>query len=434
MSRILVSFSSHILVDGEYKIAVFYEGLINALARCGNETLILNSAQFLTASWNGDNELKPHILADRLLEEVKAFQPELIIAFNHSIPRLVLEHTGCPVAVWDADSIHYYNDRPYLLAQRERYTFLCFSQAGVANAQRFGAQPSRTHHIQAATDVQAEAIPQDKNISFIGTRFAVADGIVRMLKEQGAAKLLPLAREMNTNFYADQAAIIANHGAQWVYDYTDATALAGLNSVHDRITILNNVVHLGLTLYGTADWYDLATTLPWLAMCYDPQKIYSQAHNQQIYNSSKLCLNISHGQAQDGFPWRVMDIMASNGCLVSDRKSGLDAFTRGYVEIPSYDSPREVADLCARLLKDEPRRRAIVEASQRCIAEKGRWEHRIAELAEIFNLPLVTLNSANPPRYLIPEHAEPAAPAAPAVRRRIRHIPRSLLRRIRARL
>ena len=111
--------------------------------------------------------------------------------------------------------------------------------------------------------------------------------------------------------------------------------------------------------------------------------------NQDIYNASRVCLSVAHAQAQDGFPWRIMDIMASNGCLLSDRKAGLSAFTKGYVDLPMYDTPVEAKELAQRLLKDEVWRRELVEGSQRCIAEKGLWKHRFRDMQDQLGVPLL---------------------------------------------
>jgi Glycosyl transferases group 1 len=119
-----------------------------------------------------------------------------------------------------------------------------------------------------------------------------------------------------------------------------------------------------------------------VAASFRPDKIYSLQHNQDIYNSSKICLSVSHAQAIEGFPWRIMDILASNGCLLTDRKKGIADFTKGFVDIPTFDSPIEARDLAAKLLKDEKWRRDIVLGSQACIAAKGRWHHRYAAIEE----------------------------------------------------
>jgi len=388
MARILVSGPSSVFVGSEFQFAVFYEGFIKSLLKCGNDVRAINSSNFLNKSWHGYNATSWMVDDRKLVNDIRDFDPELIIAFNHSIPQVILNNTDCKIAVWDADSIQFYNDKQYIKDNIARYIFLCFSVAGLENARQFGAGADQTHLLLAGTGIEAQDVPQDKNISFIGTRFRVPDAFISLLRKEGSARVLPVLDELRQQYYTDHHEILRRHKAEHFEDYVDAATLASLYSTQKRNSLLNDLQELGLTIYGTLDWYDVGGTLPWLAMSYNAKQVYSLKHNQDIYNSSKICVNISHSHAVDGFPWRVMDIMASNGCLVSDKKSGLSEFTKDYVDIPMYESRQEAFDLCQRLLRDDIWRREVVAGSQRCIAEKGRWESRFKELSAITNLAL----------------------------------------------
>jgi hypothetical protein len=386
MAKILVSGPCAIFDKGEFQFAVFYDGFIKALLRCGNDVKAINSSAFLKKPWNGENHLSSFIDADRLTEEVKNFAPDLIIAFNHSIPREALDNTNCPVIVWDADSLQFYNDKEYLRENMDRYFFFCFSKAGVQNALTFGAPEEKVHLVYAGTAIEAEDIPQDKNISFIGTNFTVPYEFVKMLRDKGSSSVKPIAEELAKNYYADQDEIIRKYGADWVNDYMDVPTLASIKSTQVRNSLLNDLHPLGLTIYGPPGWHDVGTQLPWLAMCYNDTRVYSLKHNQDIYNSSKLCINVSHAHTVDGFPWRVMDIMASKGCLVSDYKPGLAELTKGYVDLPMYEDRREAYELCKKLLKDDVWRKDIVAGSQACMKDHGSWTDRIAEVGRIIGI------------------------------------------------
>ena len=75
------------------------------------------------------------------------------------------------------------------------------------------------------------------------------------------------------------------------------------------------------------------------------------------------------------------------------RVSRLSEFTKGYVNIPMYNDAFEARDLCKKILNDEVYRKEIVEGSQKCIEEKGRWYHRFKEIEEVINVKLT-----NPPK------------------------------------
>ncbi len=390
MAKLLISFPAHIYDKGQYRLVVFYEGLLKALKENGNELFIINSAEYLARFWDGDNILKNEISKNKLISDVIDFDPELIIAFNHSIPSVVLENTTCRVAVWDADSIEFYNDKNYIKKHMDRYYFLAFSKAGVQNAINFGAKKDRVHQVHAATEVQAETIPVNTNISFIGSGFIASYEFILELYKKTPAKLKPLVEELNQNFYSDHMAIIRKHNCDGIEKKIPPKALASLSAVQNRISILNTLEPLGLSLYGNADWYNVGQYLPWLAMSYIPQKVYSLEHNQDIYNSSKIALNISHSQATTGFPWRIFDIMASNACLASDHKSELEELTKNYIDIPFYDNPVDAYNVCKKILSDEVWRSEIVLGSQLFIKENGRWVHRFKELSEIFGLDFIS--------------------------------------------
>lgn len=386
MARIFISAPAGILEQDEYKFAVFYEGFIKSLISRGHDIRAINSFNFLNHAWHGSNNLKSSISDEILKEKIRAFDPELIIAFNHSIPQCILDVTDCPVAVWDADSLPFYNDKDYISNNIERYSFLCFSNAGVQNALRFGAKQNSVHMVLAGTSVEAEPAIQNKNISFIGTLFTIPHGFIKLLKERGPDKIKPLVEDLRDNFYESHEQILLKHNAKWAENYIDTARLASISSTQLRASILNDITELGLTIFGDDSWLSVGEYLPWLAMSYKPEKVYSLKHNQDIYNSSKICINISHTHAVDGFPWRIMDIMASNGCLLSDRKTGLVEFTKGFVDIPMYDNRAEAYDLCKKLLNDDIWRKEIVSGSQECIKAKGLWSHRIKDLEDIFGL------------------------------------------------
>ncbi|MGL6262484.1 hypothetical protein ACSZMC_00670 [Aeromonas jandaei] len=56
MAKVLLCFSSHLFIDGGFKLISYYEGLIKELKKCGNQVMVVNSAEFLNKSWNSDNE------------------------------------------------------------------------------------------------------------------------------------------------------------------------------------------------------------------------------------------------------------------------------------------------------------------------------------------------------------------------------------------
>ncbi|WP_197064419.1 glycosyltransferase, partial [Aeromonas enteropelogenes] len=117
--------------------------------------------------------------------------------------------------------------------------------------------------------------------------------------------------------------------------------------------------------------------------------VYTLKHNQDIYNRSRVSVSISHSQAAEGFPWRVFDIMASNSCLLSDKRQGIADFTKGYVDIPMFSDPFEARKLAKALLGSENLRNQIIQGSNACIEDKGRWHHRFRDIGEAVGVSLI---------------------------------------------
>lgn len=90
--------------------------------------------------------------------------------------------------------------------------------------------------------------------------------------------------------------------------------------------------------------------------------------NQDIYNSAKIGISVGHLQAKSGFQWRILDIMASNACLVSDYQSDFDVLFPTNL-FPVYHNPYEAREMCKVLLEDEDLRKKIVIGCQKYVSK-----------------------------------------------------------------
>ncbi len=157
----------------------------------------------------------------------------------------------------------------------------------------------------------------------------------------------------------------------------------------ERNYILTSVLDLGLKLYGV-NWIKETDSNLNLMSAYDNTLKYSLIHNQDIYNSSKINLSISHPQCKGyAYPWRCYDIMASSGILICSYSKLLEDLTKGYVKIPMYHSPYDARELCKYALSNPTWCEDIISASNDFIAQFGRWESNFKTLEEIFNIKLI---------------------------------------------
>lgn len=120
-------------------------------------------------------------------------------------------------------------------------------------------------------------------------------------------------------------------------------------------------------LYGTRSWLEKYHFDSRLNIAYVDKEVFSIEHNQNIYNRTKIGLNVSHLQAVDEFLWRVLDILSSNAFLVTDWHNQFKTRFDGLC-FPVFRDEQEARDICKHLLDDEDERRQIVEESNQYVA------------------------------------------------------------------
>lgn len=383
MARVIVSHFSGIMVNNVWRSAVFYDGLVDALLKAGHDVLQIITNDFIMGAWFGSNRLRPEIDRDAVERAIRDFDPDLIISFNNSTLDMLAGITDAPFIVWDADTIQYFNDRENLIKNKDRYVFFAFSSAGYREFREvLSPAPNRVHRMRAATAVEACEISFRDNISFIGTYFhAHRNVLIAAQKHLGAVqKLIRGIDEKNESTFKTMCKELGVDARAW---RVDNSLLASACSGARRNQIVSAVAPLGLRIFGPPSWINVLNFSVDAFLAYDRRLAFSLAHNEEIYNRSKLSINASLGQIASGYPWRVPDIMASNACLISDRKQDLlDDFGK-HVDLQTYESPSEAYEVCKALLEDEIKRQDIVAASQEAIANGFTWAQRVREIFEI---------------------------------------------------
>lgn len=388
MARIFVSFFNAVK-DGESAMPAFYESFLEGLRKHGNELLVYHHMYF-----NGE-EFKKNI-PDAHKKELVIFDPDLVILFNNNYYD-VSKVIDCPIVIYEVDSPLYYANKEKLRQNSERYLFFVPQVESVECLNLdFGVSKSRIHLLPFFTEIQAEKKDQEMNISFIGSKFlgmanAAPWNIMHDFQPslndiQTFGNLLKFIEsnpfyhdeDLSKNFVFENERILKN--------FSTKDAIAFL-SEQKRVQALSEVADLGLRIYGNNAWGTGTPLNSELALCYSAQQVYSLKHNQDIYNSSKLCININHLQAVSGFSWRVCDVMASNGCLVSDYKYNFEKLFPN-VPIYSFTNRFEARKVCLELLNDESKRLDSVAACQEVINERYRFIHCLTAMSEILGITL----------------------------------------------
>lgn len=391
MANILICFHAEAQFTGfkEEALIVFYESLVESLRTRGNNILIFNS-DFFPGEKIESNALKRGVDQSKLAASIKFFSPDLIISFNHTLPPNIKSHVSCPVLLWAGDGLWYWKDGREALGQD--YPVIVNSEGMLWEFSRLGF--TNVHRLSLATSICAEHKEKIHNISFIGSLF-------RHKRCTEMLSIFPEHRKKVQNII--QAFCRKNeYNITALFDENNAADILPICS-HDeifygmidlRLTVIAALLEDGIEIYGTQSWGDLSSPhWPFLAASYNPQKVYSLKHNQDIYNSSKIALNINHPQAKlDGFSWRVYDILASDACILSQKNTGLQKLLKPYIDLPMFESPSEAHTLAKKLLESPSWRREITEASNTFIEKEGRWDKNIQLLEEITG---VSLHYAN---------------------------------------
>jgi spore maturation protein CgeB len=390
MANILIIHFGGVLVDGKYRTFIFYEGLIDALRKNGNNVIEIITNDFLERPWSGSNKLKPGINRIKLIKEIIKFNPKLVISFNNSSIEGLEDEVSCPIVVWDADHFYHFNDLDKLKANKERYLFFCSQSSDIADCQKIlGVNREKCSLVKPATSIKSDlAHKKTSNIIFIGTPFD------NNSEKEKLHKYKKDYVELTKQLIHDKSNL-----EDLVYKYKKIPkveqTILDFGSVANRTNTLAHVAPLGLNIHGGDGWLDIGldSSLD-IFKGYNPKHIYSMAQTQEAYNSSKIGLNINHAQAKSGYSWRVMDILASSAVLVSNYSKDLAEDLGDIGREVFYSNPQEAYELCLKFSSNEHLRRSVVQRSNEIVRKFHTWEIRLGEIEAILKIKLTNQQAA----------------------------------------
>lgn len=371
-----------------YKMPPFLEAFVYGLKNAGNQVLC-----FQHKTYGRDfNEKIPAEYENKL----KQFVPDLCILFCNNfwdISNIV----NCPIVIYDIDSILEFKGADNLSKNVDRYLFVVNQTLAEVNLkERFGALDKQICYIPFFSEVRADSsITPVTNISFLGSNWLWkgCGFIFPFVNSNPSTKDKEIARNILNNFvefpFMTSNEIINNN--KWhpqiplniLENKRAAIEISGIR----RLRYLTSIADLGCEIRGTYWTVDCMKYFPELALNYNSKLTLSLEENQNFYNSSKISLNTKHIQAQNGFSFRICDIMASNACLISEYCSDLkELFPR--IPLPMFTSEIELRECCKKILQDEKLRLEIVESSHEAIESSHRFKHVLKQLQEFTGIDL----------------------------------------------
>ena len=401
MPRIFISFFNAVHNPADPQVMpCFYESFIKELAKLGNELLVMHHHFFSHDFGQLPNDIK---------QRITEFSPDFAIIFNNAFYDLSKDF-DFPIYIYEVDSLLYYSNKNILKDKKERFHYIVPQISSIENIHSyFGVDKNNILYVPFFTSIRRESIPKTMDISFIGTRF-MTHGYHkktvwnRFMSERPSEESVELFKKLlqiiQRNPYISQTELInlccSKEFINKIYTSNRIELLNALSG-SKRLLTLSEVADLGLVIFGPKNWYFDNCADPNIPLSYNSKKIYSLQHNQDVYNASRLAININHIQATTGFSWRVCDIMASDACLVSEYRPD---FERCFPEIPIpfFTNRYEARSLCQKLLNDESLRRDIVAQCNEIIDKKFRFEKLVPSLENFFKRSLQTEQPAEPPR------------------------------------
>ena len=392
MAKVFLAFFNGLIgVQNKYALPVFYEAFINGLIQNGNEVFACMHNHF-----GGLNSSIPV----KLLSAIKEFNPDLIILFNNHFYDISKDFE-CPIIIYEVDSPLYYGNTATIKNSPERYKFFVASSSSIdILINSFNISSKNILHIPFFTSIKAENIEKTHNICFIGTKFKKIykycyNKFMELYPtDEERHEFLDLINTLQNNVFIKPEVLLASTKSEKILKTFNLNEIIFLLSDYRRIKILSSVADLGLDIWGTPNWGTDYYNEPWLVLNFHNDKVYSIKHNQDIYNSSKIGINIGHLQAKDGFPWRVFDIMASNACLVSEYHGDFAKYIPN-IKLPFYANAWEAREQCKKILNNENYRLDIVAQCQDIINKKYRFDNILILMQDFLNTKLCNKKMKN---------------------------------------
>lgn len=384
MAKILVAFFNCMYSENDASaMPLFYEGFVKGLENAGNTVAVVSHPWFGVDFGEIDKELAQTIVD---------FSPDICFIFNNCFYDLS-DVVTCPIVVFEVDSPLYFSNKNVLKSKPDRFFFfLIQSSSKDVLIEQYKVSTAHIFYVPSFSEVYADDnVKPQINISFIGSKFTRTNSNLfsRFLNCNPSEEEMNMWKkcldEIKNNPQISVTDLVNKYmiTSELIVSNLYVPEILQVLSEEKRISVLAAVAELGLDLYGTSNWRNEYFSHTELNCAYKDRKVYSIQHNQEILNVSKVGINVSHLQATSGFPWRIMDIMASNACLVTDYHSD---FTHVFPELekilPVYNNGHEAYWICKDLIEDESRRKDIVYRCNEVINEKYRFVHLLKKMEE----------------------------------------------------
>jgi Glycosyl transferases group 1 len=147
----------------------------------------------------------------------------------------------------------------------------------------------------------------------------------------------------------------------------------------DRVEVVRRLGPHGLALFGNPAWAKGMVLNAEVYRAYRPgPAVRTHKDLLNVYNSSKLSVNLPQSFISESFQYRLLDVMSSNALLVTRRTPEPDLYRVFGPDCPvvMFDSPEDLERVCAHYLTNEDERAARVAACNSLVTEDFSFRSR----------------------------------------------------------
>ena len=385
----------------EYVYPAFYHGLIEELKNNGNKVYCY-IRPIVKVKFDFSSKIE-----DKLLNELKSINPDLFIIVNNQFWD-ISEHFDCPIICYSTDNIENYGNFDLLARKKDRFKFVVQQTSEKEDLiNSIGVNKNNIEVIFPITPIKNTNTVKDKNITFVGSQW-IWEGLVPLVEymknnpttqDSKVAHVIHSALLNNVQgksyeqIIEDLSKQYPKHLLQKILCVKNPNLYIGRMSGIRRARYLTNISDLGLEIYGNFWATPCMAYFPELALSYIGQPVVTKNEIEELYNRSKICFQLNHLHAKSGFSWKIVDIMASGSCLVTNKTQDLTALFGN--NIPTYESEAEARELCIKILNNPAMAEDIVAYSNEQIERNFRPKYALEKLQNLTNVNLINNQSKN---------------------------------------
>ena len=385
------------------KIDPFMEEMVKGFTQLGIDVDVYIGNEFTED--RGINGISKGINLDNLTNHIRNQKYDLAVSFNNSmLSRKFIDFFDCKIVSWIVDDFN--------------HTFQ-HDNLGLFDAFKFNTQI-----IISSTELQErleyEIAGVSKRLNFLPTATQVTDSetgnfnhetyniswVASFLDSKGTELLFQHSLPNKKHCELIRQCIVKLENNQ-VIDYNDKVEgividdfinmhkwsrnffemqLQNMLSNQHRTEAVERLNKYGLALFGNSGW---ANAISCSRGVFDSLQAESQVKKHQdlmnVYNSSKICINISQVQSGGALPYRVLDILASNAMLITKYNEKSDAFRIFGKDCPivMYKNLDDLEHLCRYYLEHEEERVEIVKKCNAMLESGFSFRDRCIDILKI---------------------------------------------------